>query len=259
MDLGLNNFVEDATSMPIIVLNNTSTFREKDIGIRTVVGISCGLSIIGSLLIIVSYFLQKNRTRAREILVHISLMDFGVAMSNLIGLLIYFDRFYSNNRLPPSHIHNMCKTQAFFAAYCTLGSFFWTAALAGYLYTVILHNMQPKSAIYFHRLCYILCYGLAFCISLWLILSGRLGYSPYDSAGWCSLIARNIDTNRVDLFAVVFGHDLWLYLVIFLIITLYVAIKSFLSSQVNNYFYLRTHNALTRIFLLVLTLNFNET
>ena len=37
---------------------------------------------------------KKWRTRTRDILVHISVMDFGVALANLIEDVVYFDRFY---------------------------------------------------------------------------------------------------------------------------------------------------------------------
>ncbi len=66
--------------------------------VRVVVGITCTLSIIGSLLIILSYLCFRDlRSRARLILVHISIMDCGVGLSNLIGAWVYFDRFYTDN------------------------------------------------------------------------------------------------------------------------------------------------------------------
>lgn len=221
---------------PYIIVKNATVreiFRDKSLGIRTAVGVTCCLSIIGSLLIILSYVLQKKRMKIRELLVHISLMDLGVSLANLIGVTVSFDQYYTRVNGPPVYIDNMCKTQAFFAAYCTLGSVYWTTALAGYLYFVILYQKEPKYSIYFIRFCYILCYGLAFGISLWLVLRKKLGYSPYDSSGWCSLIAKDPTTGRNDLFIVIFAHDLWMFLSIFLIILLYVAIRSFLSNQVS--------------------------
>lgn len=210
---------------------------EKDEKIRTVVGITCCLSIIGSALIILSYLVQAKKTKAREILVHISIMDLGVGLSNLIGLSVFFNRFYTEgDKLiePPAYITGMCKTQAFFAGYCTLGSIFWTAALAGYLYTVILCHRNPDYAVYFLRFCYFFCYGFAFVIALWLVLSGKLGFSPYDSSGWCSLIAKDPVTLKTDYFVGVFANDLWIYLAILLIVIIYVALKSFLSNQVRS-------------------------
>ena len=224
--------------MEPIPLVNASIFQDKSIGFKTVVGITCCLSIIGSILIIISYLVQKKRTKAREILAHISLMDLGVGLANLIGMAVYFNRFYYDYDKgkpiePAAYVDNLCKTQAFFAAYCTLGSIFWTTSLAAYLYIVILHYRNPKHSIYFVRFCYFLCYGMAFVVSLWLILTHRLGYSPYDSSGWCSLITKDPYTMTDDLFVRVFSHDLWMYLTIILIVIFYMAIRGFLSNRVS--------------------------
>ncbi len=209
---------------------------QRDASIRAVVGITCCLSIIGSLLIIFSYIVQKKRTRAREILVHISVMDLGVGLSNLIGLSVFFNKYYFRNNEaiePAAYIIGMCKTQAFFAAYCTLGSIFWTTALAGYLYIIIVCRRNPKYSVYFLRFCYFFCYGFAIAISLWLVLIGKLGFSPHDSSGWCTLIVTNPETEESDFFIAVFANDLWIYLAIILIVIIYVALKCFLSNQVG--------------------------
>ena len=67
----------------------------KQIGVRIAVWITCSLSMLGALLIIFSYvFFKSMRSRAREILVHISIMDFLVAASNLTAAAVDFDRFY---------------------------------------------------------------------------------------------------------------------------------------------------------------------
>lgn len=230
MDVDVGSAVQ-----PFITLNASTIFDSKDIKIRTVVGFTCVLSIIGSLLIILSYLVQKNRTKAREILVHISLMDLGVALSNLIGLSVNFDRFYVHGEEPPVYIDYFCKIQAFFAEYCTLASIFWTTALAAYLFIVIQCRKNPTYSLYFLRFCYIFCYALAIGISVWLLSIHRLGYAPYDSSGWCSLIVKDPKTMDSNLFVVIFAYDLWIYLAIFLIIIFYIAIRSFLSKQVSDY------------------------
>ena len=161
-----------------------------------------------------------------------------MGLSNLIGLSVYFDQYYDMNgyggKPVPTYIDNLCKTQAFFAAYCSLGSIFWTTALAGYLYAVV-HSDHCKKK---HFLClvrfyYAICYAIPLVISVWLVSTGRLGYSPYDSSGWCSLIAKDPYTKKVNLFITVFAHDLWMYLSMILIIVLYVAIKCSVTNQVR--------------------------
>lgn len=227
--------------VPLIPVNNATSdifLHPKDRGLRSVVGITCCLSIIGSLLIILSYAVLKSRPKTREILLHISLMDLGVSLANLIGLAVFFDRFYRTADgiplNPPDHIDRLCKTQAFFAAFCTLGSVFWTTALAGYVYIVTLYNKEPNYAINFARFCYFLCYSMPLGIALWLVVTNRLGYSPYNSSGWCSLIAKDPNTGSNDLFILVFAHDLWMFVSITLIIVLYITVRSFVSSQVSS-------------------------
>ena len=213
-------------------------FLYKDQTLRTVVGVSCSLSILGSLLIILSYILfKKRRTRAREILLHISLMDLGVALANLIGLSVYFDQYYASHLIDKSHevptyIDGLCRTQAFFAAYCTYGSILWTIALAGFLYFLIIHH-KTRIAIYFFWFSHIVCYVLPLLVSLWLVLTKRLGYSPMDSSGWCTLINRDLLTRNADIFITVFGNDLWIYLAIVTIPTLYLSIRCYLANQVS--------------------------
>lgn len=225
-------------TVPAIKLRNATIidlFGDKDLSIRVVVGITCALSITGSVLLILSYLVQRSHTRSREILAHISLMDLGVALSNLIGLSVYFDQFYTKNHEivePPAYINGLCKTQAFFAEYCTLGSIFWTTALAAYLYILILHQKSPKFSLYFVRFCYILCYGLAIGITVWLLIVGRLGYAPYDSSGWCSVIAKDPESKETSMFIAIFAYDFWVYLAIVLIILFCIAIWSFISSKV---------------------------
>lgn len=216
-------------------MNQTLFGHPKQTGLRVVVGIVCALSIAGSLLIILSYICFKSRrTKAREILVHISLMDLGVGLANIIGLSVYYDQYYfAAPRCPaPVYIDVLCKTQAFFAGYATLGSVFWTTSLMAYLYFRIVYS-QTKLACYFSRFCYVFCYGFPLLISLWLVLTKKLGYSPYDSAGWCSLITKNpLENGKVDVFVSIFGNDLWMYVAILLIPILYLSVRLFVSNKV---------------------------
>ena len=211
-------------------------FENKDIKIRAVVGVSCCLSILGSFLIILSFILFKNRrTRAREILLHISFMDMGVGLANLIGLSVYFDKYYLYyHEHPPAYIDGLCKTQAFFAAYFTLASILWTIALAGFLYFLIIYH-RTKRSIHFLRISYIFCYALPLVVSLWLVLTGKLGHSPVESSGWCTLISYNLVTERVDVYSAIFGNDLWIYLAIITIPLFYLSIRCYLASQVSDF------------------------
>ena len=219
-------------------LETAFLFKHKDL--RAVVGVSCCLSILGSLLIIFSYILfKKRRTRAREILLHISLMDLGVALANLIGLSVYFDQYYfyhlyvNASYKVPSYIDGLCKTQAFFALCCTYASILWTIALAGFLYFLIVHS-KTRIALYFFWISHVVCYVLPLLLSLWLMFTKRLGYSPVDSSGWCSLNTRDIKRHKRDIFIAVVGYDLWIYLAVVTIPILYGSIRCYLANQVSH-------------------------
>ena len=130
-----------------------------DIYLRSALGLTCCLSIIGSLAVILTYLVFKSlRTTARLVLVHLSVMDMGVGLANLVGLSVNFDHYYfpnaSNyNTLGFPELRNVslalrysCLAQAIAADYFTLGSFLWTLSMAVYLYLKIVHNQLPGAA-----------------------------------------------------------------------------------------------------------------
>ena len=189
-------------------------------------------------------------------------------MANLIGAAVYFDQYYhipgllfsnsssSEDSLSPAQtVHSqrgsyattsevdntftaspttegLCITQAFFAGYATLGSIFWTIFLSIYVYLYLLyHAMKPKVANCSLVVAYIVCYGTPLIITLWLALTDRLGYAPYNSSGWCSLIVQDPSTGEIDIYAVVLGNDLWIYLALFLIPILYFASRDYIHNN----------------------------
>ena len=227
-------------------------FFDKQIGIRVVVFIVCSLSILGSLLIILTYCCFRSlRTNVRLILLHLSIMDMGIGMSNLIGTAVYFDRFFYQvpyNNIT-KHWHNaydvdllaqhdssstmfkLCETQAFFALYSTYGSVFWTNCLVLYLYFAVVHHNTHRAKWMFWFSC-IFCYGMPLFLSVWLLISRRLGSSPYDSGGWCTIISIDPITNIKHYFVVSFGYDMWIYLTFILMPVLFVGIRTHISIEV---------------------------
>ena len=205
-------------------------FIDKQIDERVVICVTCGLSILGSLLIILSYVCFRSlRTRTREILVHISVMDLGCAATNLVGAAAYFDQYYRRDhcfgqdisvhpRVCPVNatINALCVTQAFFAGYFTYGSILWTLSLSLYLYFLIAHH-DTSLAKYCRWLSYVVCYALPLCVCVWLLVTGHLGYSPYESEGWCALRGVNPLTRERSYVVSVIGYDLWIYMVMVLI------------------------------------------
>lgn len=207
--------------------------------VRAVVGITCILSMIGATLIVLSYILIKDiRTKAREILVNLSLMDFMAAAANFTGVVVNFDTYL----LDPTHpnisdhkyhiMNNFCKSQAFFAMYGTISSVLWTICIAVYVFLRIMldgHNIAQK-AIYS---CYALSYGIPLILSLWFILTGKLGYAPYGGSGWCSVIVYNSTTKARLTMNLVFANDIWIYLTIILVPVIFISLKFYLRYEVS--------------------------
>lgn len=210
----------------------------KAVELRVVVGVTSILSVLGSLLIIFSYVCFKDiRTRARLILVHLSLADMGVALANFVGDVVYFDRFYEHNGTivePPLVKKIFCEAQAFFALYFTISSILWTCVLSVYMYFLVMEKGGPlmRAFVWFS---YVISYGIPIIVCVWTICTGRLGFSPYNSSGWCTLILKKVNAASVhedpDIYAAIFSYDLWIVTTMVLIAVVYVCISFFIRNK----------------------------
>lgn len=194
-----DNMEEDR--LLLLLLPNSTVdgpFFNKHVALRVTVGTTCVLSMLGALLIILSYFLIRDiQTKSRQILVHLSFADFGVSCSNFIGVTVYFDQYIRNcpdgnvssspqgkggyvmtvsngvnSVVSCGALRGLCKAQAFFAGYSTLASVLWTLCLAVYIYCLVVHSSKRVhlKVVY---VAYLLCWGLPLFVSLWLIATGR--------------------------------------------------------------------------------------
>ncbi len=248
-----------------------------------IVGIVCLLSVLGSVLIILSFvcFMQL-RSRARQILVHISIMDLGVGLVNLTGSLVYFDQYFdqmspSNCTLSPNSVfssslqidpttepliwcpqsllvRDLCIIQAFLAVYFTLGSVFWSNCLTFYLYFRIVY-VNSKLVTYVFRFSWFVSYCFPLLITTWLLLTGRLGFSPYESEGWCSIIMDNPSTEERNLFVSTFGYNIWIGITFIVIPLLSLAIYLHVKKVSSIYEHIHTYTVrygkiIDRIFIL---------
>ena len=205
--------------------------------VKVIAGITCVLSMLGVLIIVLTYVCYKNfQSKAREIIVHISLMDFVVACSNFIGITVDFNsRLYhvGTGDLPQDYNvqNNLCIAQAAFAMYGTLGSIQWTIAIAIYFYIrIMIDDVKiAKRSVYGF---YIVCYTLPLIMTIWFGATGKIGYSPIGGSGWCSLIVeeRVGDKKR---FAIFFGYNLWLYLTIIILPAIAISLLIHLKIQVS--------------------------
>ena len=202
------------------------------LSLQIICGIVCVLSLVGSLAIIVTFALLKEiRSKARELLVHVSVMDIAYTTANFVGMMVpYGGHMHDNSTTCNSteDYESICKAQAFLAIYGTVGSVLWTLALAVYLYYRIVSrddNVTRRLV----RILYIVCYALPLYVSLWLLLDHHMGY-PHDvlsGAGWCSI--RDCTHDLVVLMT----YDIWIWLGIIILIPLYLVIHVHIREQVS--------------------------
>lgn len=210
---------------------------ENGIPFRVVVSLICVLSMCGATLIVITYVCFRSlRNRARLILVHISLMDFGVALSKFIGTTFNFDRYYVAYNASctiyhtpqQDYIQDLCVGQAFLQHFFTMGSVLWIISLSVYLYFLLVHHRTSYARLSLYT-SYFLCYGLAVFVSVWLLLSDKLGYGGNS---YCGIIPVNIFTGHINKYAAVFGYDLWVYFTMTFIPVLYLAVYLYLRDMV---------------------------
>lgn len=211
-------------------VNNTPVY------IKVIAAITCILSVAGSVSIILSYLCYKSlRTKAREVIVHISLMDLMAALANFIGIVVDFNaRLYTvdNDNTPTGNVNNLCIAQAAFAMFGTLASILWTIAIAVYFYVHIMVEGNKMAQRFVYGF-YIVCYGLPLLLTVWFGATGKIGHSPIGGSGWCSLIIEP-KIGEKDKIALFFGNSLWIYMSFILIPVICISVIAYLRIEVHN-------------------------
>ena len=219
---------------------------KKGTGVRAVASVMCSLSIVGSLLIILSYVFFRNlRTRARYILVHLSITDLILAVSNLVGVVSQSDisGLIPSNE-PANHSNEvddsiLCKVQGFLTLYSTVSSVLWTVLLAILVFILVTAGNPKRITKFLMWFCYILCYGMPLLPSLWALLTGLVGYAPLQSAGWCTLkshqvyLLEGIYYAEVNVYANVLAYNLWIVMAFAVISVTYLSIHCHITNKVR--------------------------
>jgi G protein-coupled receptor 157 len=190
--------------------------------------------MIGSLLIILSYCIIPGiRTKGREILVNLSLMDFLAAASNCAGIAVNFNHYLGNSSENSNSSHvidHLCVAQAVFAQYGTISSILWTICLAVYIYLCIMvanKKVAFRSVLAF----YVLSYGLPAIISAWYVSTKKLGFDKIGGSGWCSVIVES--NGKRQLLSIIFTNDIWIYLTMVIVPVIFVALHYHLKHEVS--------------------------
>ena len=124
----------------------------------------------------------------------------------------------------------VCTIQSFITSWSSISSFVWTVALAFYLYLTLVHTkifLANRFIPFFH----VFSWGFPIIICLPLLVTLKLGYSPFADSTWCYI--RYIENDKVTQLGLIFiGGKLWEILAYFLVIGFYAIIKCHIRKQV---------------------------
>ncbi|NXR48345.1 GP157 protein, partial [Hippolais icterina] len=147
------------------------------------------------------------RTRPRQLLLHLSLADLLSALSYFYGVLQDFQRTSWD-----------CVLQGALSTFANTSSFFWTMAIALYLYLTIVRGSPAGSAPH--------CWGVPLAITVAAVALKKIGYDASNvSVGWCWV---NLDAEDRLLWMLLTGKA-WEILAYVTLPVLYILIKKHIN------------------------------
>uniref|UniRef100_A0A3Q4B264 Uncharacterized protein n=1 Tax=Mola mola TaxID=94237 RepID=A0A3Q4B264_MOLML len=172
---------------------------------------SCALSFAGSSLIILTYLVWPDlRTVPRRLLVYLSVSDWLSAVSYAFGVWRV-----SHSNSPD------CIVQGAISSFANSSSFFWTVAIAVYLYVFIVRSSQRVAdslVLFFH----FVSWGVPLAITVAAVSLSKIGYDASEvTVGWCWV--RIHATDRV-LWMLLTGK-IWEFMAYLILPVLYILIK----------------------------------
>ena len=158
---------------------------------RVIVTFVSILSLFGAGLIIVTYVaFKEHRTKARQILVQLSIADILVAVAHIFGVNVTLPKF---TNLICDDFYNatsdvLCQVQGGIAVFSTTGSYLWTIAVAYYFLVIIVFESQKIGKLLL-IVSYPICWGFPAILVIILGVQGYLGFQPNldASKSYCSV------------------------------------------------------------------------
>ncbi|XP_076848097.1 G-protein coupled receptor 157 [Brachyhypopomus gauderio] len=178
---------------------------------QVIILVSCVLSFVGSLLIIFTYATWSDlRTTPRKLLVFLSVTDLLSAASYFYGVW----RMFNSNTWD-------CVVQGAISTFANTSSFFWTVAIAIYLYIFIVKSSQRLAdglVLYFH----LISWGVPLAITVAALSLQKIGYDASEvSVGWCWVSIQEKD----HVLWMLLTGKIWEFLAYVTLPVLYVLIK----------------------------------
>lgn len=143
--------------------------------------VSCSLSCLGSILIILTFFILKDmRTGSQKIITLLAIADLISAVGYIIGSANYM-HYHGGNC---GTFTKVCIGQAAVTTYSSLVSFLWTVILAFYFFIIIVFK-RVKVASRLMILFNIIAWGSPLFIVIPLLAGKKLGYAHFAASNWC--------------------------------------------------------------------------
>ncbi|NXS37983.1 GP157 protein, partial [Pomatostomus ruficeps] len=181
---------------------------------RGAVLVSCALSCVGSALLLCTHAQWPElRTRPRQLLLYLSLADLLSALSYFYGVLQDFERTSWD-----------CVLQGALSTFANTSSFFWTMAIALYLYLTIVRGSPTGTGLLwcFHAVSW----GVPLAITVAAVALNKIGYDASNvSVGWCWV---NLDAEDRLLWMLLTGK-VWEILAYVTLPVLYILIKKHIN------------------------------
>lgn len=148
--------------------------------------VSCSLSVLGSLLVFLAYFLLKDiRNTAQKIITLLALADLFTASGYLAAAWNFLTHFEEKDVSKCLNVFQpACAIQSYITTWSSLCSFSWTCALALHFYLVLSpdkKHLPPKILVYEN----VISWFVPILIVFPLLCTDKLGFTQYAASNWC--------------------------------------------------------------------------
>ena len=195
--------------------------------------VSSSLSCLGSVLVVLAFLmLPEIRTGAQKLITLLSIADFFTALGYFIAG-INFLHHYRPLQADDGSSRNcgtfvaVCRIQSFITTTSSLCSFLWTMLLAVYFHVVIVNKQAVVFGKKMFALMNIISWGVPLIITVPLLATHHLGYSPLGTSNWCFIRDSQrypIDRSLLTLLVLVAGK-FWEILSYIVVTILYISIS----------------------------------
>ena len=196
--------------------------------------VSSSFSCLGSLLIVLAFLmLPEIRTGAQKLITLLSIADFFTAFGYFVAAINFLQNYRplgddgGEGRGNCDTFEVVCKIQSFITTTSSLCSFLWTMLLAVYFHVVIVNKQTTVFGRKMFALINLVSWGAPLVITIPLLSTNHLGYSPLGTSNWCFI--RDSQKSPIDkqllIVLVMIAGKVWEILSYIVVTVLYISIS----------------------------------